>query len=94
MVKVIRRTIKMGDFYEYYKGEEGHIHIDSNGNVIHFGKKEVTALDLLKAYEGFCESYKFIWGKEYLGLSGALEECENTNYSNEKALIDIIEELK
>ena len=31
-------------------------------------------------------------GKENLGLSGALEKCENTNYSNEKALIDIIEE--
>lgn len=33
-------------------------------------------------------------GKTNLGLSGALEECENTNYSNEKALIDIIEELR
>ena len=33
-------------------------------------------------------------GKTNLGLSGAPEECENTNYSNEKALIDIIERDK
>ena len=32
-------------------------------------------------------------GKENLGLSGALEKCENTNYSNEQALLDIIEEV-
>ena len=31
-------------------------------------------------------------GKKNLGLSGALERCENTNYNNEQALIDIIEE--
>ena len=30
-------------------------------------------------------------GKKNLGLSGALEKCENTNYSNEQALIDIVD---
>ena len=30
-------------------------------------------------------------GKTNLGLSGALEKCENTNYSNEKALINIVD---
>ena len=34
-----------------------------------------------------------VYGKENLGLSGALEKCENTNYSNEQALLDIIEEV-